>query len=283
MTYKDIKIYPYDPLWAKQFEEEKSLITQALGDGCMAVYHVGSTSIPGIFAKPQIDIVAVINKGCDPIPLLEAAGFTHKGEWNIPMKYGCSKNREYKVNLHVFHEGHPEIEPQLLFPAYLRSHPEVRDAYAALKAELLKDESNKYKNHNPVFSNYTLGKHAFVLNVLKQAGYKGLRFVKAAHHQEWEAVKRFRIDYNLQNGGDLEDKKAWSLNFADHHHFILYEGIEIAGYAHLELRPKGRVKEWIFILDPRYKTHAPWFKEYLNQWIEFKTGKLESERECSIL
>lgn len=274
MIYKDIKISSYDPLWAKQFQDEKALITQALSDHCVGVYHVGSTSIPGILAKPQIDIMAVIQPEFDPTDCIEKAGFFYRGEWNIPMKYGFSKNKNYKVNLHIFHDNHPEIEPQLLFPTYLRANPSVRDAYAALKTDLLKDENSKYKKDHPIFSGYTLGKHEFICQVLKDAGYKGLRVVKAAHHLEWQAVKRFREKYYMENYGQPEDLNAWTLKFMDHSHFILYEGMEIAGYAHLEIRPKGHVKEWMCVTHFDYIHHHTWFQNFLDQWIEFKTGKV---------
>jgi GrpB-like predicted nucleotidyltransferase (UPF0157 family) len=129
---------------------------------CVAVHHIGSTSVPGLAAKPKIDIIAVVHKGSAAIDPLEEAGFSYKGEWNIPFKYGFTQRTGTKINLHVYEEGHAEITLNLMFRDYLRNNPEGLQEYAALKKTLLLDDSVLQKPEGSLFSGYTLGKDAFI-------------------------------------------------------------------------------------------------------------------------
>jgi GrpB-like predicted nucleotidyltransferase (UPF0157 family) len=81
---KEIQLVPYDPNWPHIFEKEAMLIRRALSDNCITVHHVESTSVPGLTAKPKIDIIAVVRSGGLSISQLEKLGFSYKGEWNIP-------------------------------------------------------------------------------------------------------------------------------------------------------------------------------------------------------
>jgi len=130
---RHIKVTPYNPIWAEQFEAEALQIKKVLQDTRIAVHHVGSTSVPGLPAKPKIDIIAVV-KGhpSETIKKLEEIGFVYRGEYNIPVHCGFSKRGAVEVNLHVYQEGHPEIALNLTFRDYLRSHPQVRDEYGAM-------------------------------------------------------------------------------------------------------------------------------------------------------
>jgi GrpB-like predicted nucleotidyltransferase (UPF0157 family) len=91
-----------------------------LGGNYLAIHHVGSTAVPGLAAKPKIDMIAVVHSGDLSIAQLENIGFSYKGEWNIPFKFGFTKRGQDEINLHVFEEGHPEIELNILFRDYLR-------------------------------------------------------------------------------------------------------------------------------------------------------------------
>jgi GrpB-like predicted nucleotidyltransferase (UPF0157 family) len=130
---KHIEVVPYNPEWPKMFEAEASAIKEALCDNCIAIHHVGSTSVPGLQAKPKIDIIAVVIDPATTISPLESIGIQYRGEYNIPLHYGFSRRGNVDVNLHVYAEGHSEIELNLLFRDYLRSHPEARDKCGALK------------------------------------------------------------------------------------------------------------------------------------------------------
>jgi GrpB-like predicted nucleotidyltransferase (UPF0157 family) len=127
MTRK-IEIVPYHPAWPSLFAEEETKIKQALGEQCMAVHHIGSTAVPGLCAKPKIDIIAVIQERALIIHNLEKGGYRYRGEFNIPFHRGFSKrDNTPEINLHVYEEGNPEIELNLLFRDYLRTHAEARE------------------------------------------------------------------------------------------------------------------------------------------------------------
>lgn len=132
---KIIELVSYDPAWPQLFEQEAQLILRALGNNCLDIYHFGSTSVPGLSAKPKIDILAVVkNMQSIDSSALERIGFESRGEV-IPTGQYFSKELP-KVHLHVFAEGNPDIERCLMFRDYLRDHEDAREAYAALKRHL---------------------------------------------------------------------------------------------------------------------------------------------------
>ena len=122
---RKIKVVAYDPHWPKQFEFEATKIKEVLGGNCVSIYHVGSTAVPGLPAKPKIDIIAVVQRPVDAIKSLETIGYDYRGEFNIPMHYGFSKREQISVNLHVYQQGNPEVELNLTFRDYLRKYPKI--------------------------------------------------------------------------------------------------------------------------------------------------------------
>lgn len=128
-----------DPAWAHQYAEQATLIRQALGEHVAAVEHVGSTSVPGLAAKPVIDIMLLLVDPCDEaayVPHLEAAGFLlHVREpgWH---EHRLLRGTSPAVNLHVFAVDSPEAERLLLFRDRLRTNPDDRDLYERSKREL---------------------------------------------------------------------------------------------------------------------------------------------------
>jgi len=242
-----IEIAPYDPNWPNIFEAEAAAIKKALGDNCIAIHHVGSTSVSGLVAKPKIDIIAVVKEGIKSIPSLEKAGFAYRGEWSIPFKYGFTKRDSVKINLHVFEEKHPEIEVNILFRDYLRKYPDARDEYAILKYNLISEESSHEKN-NSIYKGYTLGKHNFIQSILNQAGFNKYRFVLCTHYSEWNTVKHFRNKYFF-GPHNIDDPYTWTFDHRQHKHFVLYQGTEIIGYAHIQLWPNERAAIRIIVID----------------------------------
>src|SRR5262249_30983185 len=106
---KKIVVTPYNPSWPKTFEIEASKIREALGTNCIAVHHIGSTSVPGLAAKPVIDMIGVVKNLEKTIQPLENLGFQYKGEYNVPMRYYFNRSKDVETNLHVYKEGNPEI------------------------------------------------------------------------------------------------------------------------------------------------------------------------------
>lgn len=265
---KHVIVTPYNPDWPAMFEAEAAKIREALGDNCLAIHHIGSTSVPGLAAKPKIDIIAVVDDPANATAALENIDFQYRGEYNIPLHYGFSKRGNIDVNLHVYESGHPEIELNLLFRDYLREHPEARDEYASLKENLLKDSSS-FEKKNSLFNGYNLGKDAFIHKVLKAANFSRIRITRCTHYAEWETAKKLRQKYFFEPLG-LADPYTWTFDHKDHVHFILYQGVEMIGYAHIQLWPDQRAALRIFVIDEAYRHHGfgSQFLQLCERWLK---------------
>jgi GrpB-like predicted nucleotidyltransferase (UPF0157 family) len=138
-TWQRIEIRDYDPDWPALYQREEARIRAVLGDRVLVLEHAGSTSVPGLPAKPLIDIVLEVPDSSDEaayVPDLEAAGYPlriREPEW---FEHRLFKGPETNVNLHTFSEGSPETERMLLFRDWLRDNEADRELYAAAKREL---------------------------------------------------------------------------------------------------------------------------------------------------
>lgn len=134
-----VEIVAYDPAWARYFEAEEAAIRTALGTVARRIEHIGSTSVPGLAAKPIVDILLVVDDSRDEnqyVAALEAAGFTfHRREPDFH-EHRLLHRRRPNTNLHVFSLGNQEIERYLLFRDRLRSEPAERDLYEQTKRRL---------------------------------------------------------------------------------------------------------------------------------------------------
>ncbi len=134
-----ILLVDYDPQWPVLFEHEAANIRAALGERALMIEHAGSTAVPGLMAKPIIDIiVAVADSGDEStyVPALEAAGYQlriREPEWE---QHRLLKGTHPDVNMHVFGIGSREITRMLTMRDWLRSNEADRELYAATKREL---------------------------------------------------------------------------------------------------------------------------------------------------
>jgi GrpB-like predicted nucleotidyltransferase (UPF0157 family) len=134
-----IELVPYDPGWPGLFAREAARIRAALGDRALLVEHVGSTSVPGLAAKPILDIVLTVADSADEpayVPALQAAGYVLRIREPGWLEHRMLRGEGPTVNLHVFSAGCPEVGAMLTFRDRLRSHPADRERYAARKQEL---------------------------------------------------------------------------------------------------------------------------------------------------
>jgi len=135
-----ISLADYDPAWPHRFATEEARIRAALGDRARLVEHAGSTSVPGLAAKPVIDIVLAVPDSADEpgyLPDLEAAGYVlrvREPDWHEHRM--LARRAEIAVQVHVFTAGSSEIDRMLAFRDRLRSVPEERERYLAAKREL---------------------------------------------------------------------------------------------------------------------------------------------------
>jgi len=153
-----VKLVPHDPLWQSHFEAEAKLLQQKLGISADRIQHVGSTAIPGILAKPIIDIAISVDslKVADEwVKLLAELGYWNKGpQPDMPERRFFAKGPEEKriVYLHVV--THEEYKRLLAFRDALRASPELANEYSDLKAKLaasLADDRARYTNRKNDF------------------------------------------------------------------------------------------------------------------------------------
>ena len=162
-----VVVREYDPAWPEQFELEAGLIRRALGENCLEIYHIGSTSVPGLAAKPIIDIMPVVHSldGVDEASdALEALGYEYLGEFGIPGRRYLRKGGDERTHqVHIFAQGDgANITRHLAFRDYLRAHPAAREEYAALKRAL----AERYPYD---IESYCDGKDAFVKRCEREA------------------------------------------------------------------------------------------------------------------
>ena len=134
-----IELVEYDSAWPSLYVREARRVRAALGERALQLEHVGSTSVPGLAAKPRIDMVLAVadsRSEADYVPALEAAGYTlriREPEW---FEHRLFKDTGPAVNLHVFSAGCPEIARMLAFRDRLREDAADRNLYAQAKREL---------------------------------------------------------------------------------------------------------------------------------------------------
>jgi GrpB-like predicted nucleotidyltransferase (UPF0157 family) len=134
-----IVLADYHPDWPELFLREAYKVHAALTDRALRIEHVGSTAVPGLIAKPIIDIVLVVTDSSDEaayVSDLEAAGYVlhiREPNWH---EHRMFKGRDPDVNLHVFSPSCREIERMLRFREWLRGNASDRDLYAHTKREL---------------------------------------------------------------------------------------------------------------------------------------------------
>jgi GrpB-like predicted nucleotidyltransferase (UPF0157 family) len=148
--YQEIVIADYDPIWPRWFESAALRIREALGDRVLRVDHVGSTSVPGLPAKPLIDINMAVADTTDEdayVPPLEVIGYelrVREPEW---YQHRLLRGFDPPVNLHVFNEGCEELDRTVSFRDWLRTHDDDRDLYARTKRELAAREWKYVQNY----------------------------------------------------------------------------------------------------------------------------------------
>jgi GrpB-like predicted nucleotidyltransferase (UPF0157 family) len=160
-----IQLADYDPDWPRLYEHEAARIRGALGPKALRIEHVGSTSVPGLAAKPLVDMVLVVANTRDEdayVPPLEAAGYVlsiREPDW---FEHRLFKGPDTNVNVHTFSEGCDEVDRMVAFRDWLRTHDDDRDLYLAAKRELAGREW-KY------VQNYADAKSAVVREILTRA------------------------------------------------------------------------------------------------------------------
>ena len=276
-----IEVVPYRNEWPGLFAAEARLIAQALGDNCLAVHHIGSTAVPGLAAKPVIDLLPVV-KNIVEVDQSAAAmlqlGYHVHGESGMLFRRYFSKGGDKRThNVHAYEEGNPEIERYLKFRDWMIAHPEDREAYATLKKEL----ALKYPHD---ILNYCMGKDEFVATIDAKTGFDGMRVVQALTDREWQAVRLLRQKYFFDKV-PMPDPYTWTFHHAGHVHLVLYKVNKIVGYAHIQLWPDKRSALRIIVIDElnRNSGIGSHFLKICERWLKeqgIKTLNIKSSPEA---
>ncbi len=161
-----VVLVDYDERWPELYQREADRISDLLGDGVLLIEHVGSTAVPGLAAKPIIDIILVVANSADELaylPALQAAGYRlviREPGWH---QHRVLKGPDTNVNLHVFSAGCPEVERMLAFRDWLRTHDTDRELYDRTKRELATRDWTYIQN-------YADAKTDVVTDILRRAG-----------------------------------------------------------------------------------------------------------------
>lgn len=162
-----ITVLNYDPEWPLKYMRERNRIFEILGDNCLSVYHIGSTSVPGLAAKPVIDIMAVVRsleQADSAAGKFSAAGYEYLGEFGMAGRRYLRKGGDERTHqIHIFQvDDWHNIERHLAFRDYLRTHEKERNEYAKIKKNL----AQKFPRD---IDGYCIGKENFAREVEERA------------------------------------------------------------------------------------------------------------------
>lgn len=159
----------YNPQWKETFKEVSEKVKNVLGDIAIAIEHIGSTSVEGMIAKPQIDILVIVNDlnlVATKHEEMVNAGFTHHGRGYVTEDddYFSLNTSEGKriASIHILQNGNEKINYYLIFRNYLRTHPEERELYISTKKKL-------YSQHSDNYADYDGGKKDVILEIRNRA------------------------------------------------------------------------------------------------------------------
>jgi len=162
-----VQLVPYTTIWAALFQSERTRLQHALGADALDIQHIGSTAVPGLAAKPILDLaiaVAAEDVVAACVPRLTALGYTYGGYRGSDQGHFFDQGPEQYLThyLHMLPIGEPAWSSYLRFRDYLIAHPAVRDAYMQLKQDL----AVQYAENRAA---YTAAKAAFVQHILAAA------------------------------------------------------------------------------------------------------------------
>jgi GrpB-like predicted nucleotidyltransferase (UPF0157 family) len=169
-------VVQYDPLWPSAFAAAAKEASPALGKNLLEIHHIGSTSIPGIHAKPVIDMLALVAdiKVLDQHnSQMNSLGYEAMGEFGIPTRRYFRRDNAAGVRahqIHAFQIGSPQIARHFAFRDFLRAHPDIALQYSDLKRRLADAHPNDIEA-------YMDGKDTFI----KETETKALSWLDTRH------------------------------------------------------------------------------------------------------
>ena len=148
--YRQVVLEEYNPAWPEWFAQAEAQVRGALGEAALRIDHVGSTSVPGLAAKPIIDVNLVVEDTTDEdayVPQLEAVGYVLRVREPDWFEHRMLRGQDPSVNLHVFPPGCEEVQRMLIFRDRLRTNADDRELYERTKRELAAKEWKYVQNY----------------------------------------------------------------------------------------------------------------------------------------
>jgi GrpB-like predicted nucleotidyltransferase (UPF0157 family) len=163
-----VEVKAYDPEWPRTFDRIRAIVWPAVQHAALAFEHVGSTSVPGLRAKPVIDACIVVASRRDiphVVKALTMLGYVHRGELGVPDREAFRQPASLpKHHLYASHRGSLSLKNHLGLRDYLRAHPETANEYGDLKATL----AGRFPED---IDAYIAGKTEFILGILRKVGF----------------------------------------------------------------------------------------------------------------
>lgn len=166
--HRKFELKEYDPNWVNEFDKKAKILKSIFGAELLEIHHIGSTSIPGMFAKPQIDILILVKDSSrikNFYEVMTEAGFTPQGtEYaGTDAEYFTEDAEDGKrmTSVYVFQKGQAKSEELINFRDYLRTHKEDKDLYISVKKDLCEKYSENY-------ARYGLGKNEVIQEINKR-------------------------------------------------------------------------------------------------------------------
>jgi GrpB-like predicted nucleotidyltransferase (UPF0157 family) len=255
MSDSKIQVVPYDPAWPHLFQKKAQKIAETLGSNCITIHHVGSTAIPGLWAKPIIDMIPVVKDIFlvnQKVNAMQELGYIAKGEHGMLFRRYFQRTDPLPAcNVHVYEEGSGEIERLTLFRDYLNQHDNYKQRYAALKRNLSDIHSDITK--------YTLAKEALINEIDVQTGFKGYRMVHALTEREWETYHKL-LKTNSSHP---------MIKDANNQHIVLYQGTEVIGAALITkvADQQTMIKQLVIDHHSQQSDAGSFFTKSLERWL----------------
>ena len=165
----EIIVGPYDPTWPAKFAEARDFVAGCFDAPPLLIEHIGSTAVPGLLAKPVIDVIVLVDdlqEGLAAVPALEAGGYSYwrdnPDQTKLYLVKGLPPAPHRTHHLHV-HANRTEVDRYLAFRDALRRDTALRDQYAALKHQL----AERFRNDRDAYSNAKTG---FIDDVVSRYG-----------------------------------------------------------------------------------------------------------------
>jgi GrpB-like predicted nucleotidyltransferase (UPF0157 family) len=184
---KRVQVVAYDPEWPRIFERIRSYVWPAVRDVAIDVEHVGSTSVPGLSAKPVIDACVVVASSGEVAACIErlaSIGYVHRGNLGVPEREAFRRPQTLpRHHLYLSPRESLSLKNHLGFRDFLRSHPEAAREYGELKTSLA-------RRFPEDIDSYVVGKTNFVLRILGEIGLSEMELAAIRSINQMDSLVR---------------------------------------------------------------------------------------------